>query len=688
MPYIIENSSGDPILIPDGGLNQDYSIDLVGRNYSNYGEKIAKTQIDLLNNFATDASPPVRPTAGQLWYDKNFKQIRVHDSTTGAWLPTRALVSAVVPTNTYGQNKAGTTYFNTNTGQFYVNTGADGYQIANSPGEISTSYSGDGDLSNPSFYGTSLRNIFLKDTAGVDRAVLALYYRNDGENTGSGYYQGEEIVAIISGHAEFTVADAVSTTGGASFNFYDQFNPATSPNGIGLTIRPGINARSDSTGYSGNSYRALRADQAYALNTGTYSLNPDGTVNDNGGATIPAGDVFHAGADSIPNTSVTIDLGEPNTIFAEGYIKDLFIGEQGGTGSIQPNGDSVVNIGLELNPIDFIYVDEITVTGNINIDGDDVSIGEPSNPVKNIYANNVTVYETLTVDGYQLPTEAGDNGDQIFLGSAGDSVWHAPYNRWNQLTSGDNTIDIDISDLVEALTPGGTVTLYPQGIDLSANISTLKGEIISIADDDKSQESLQYNASTGKLAYIRVTPFDNLNTTDFVLVDDVNQTVDGIKTFTKRSKFAAGVNIGGEVHYGTKATYPSGITPSSATNIQFKTLNSSGSEIGITFTDKAGIVANDDIVAFSDRNLKENLEPISNALERVSALTGYTFNKIGETEKRTGVVAQEVQQVLPEAVSEHDEHLTVAYGNMVGLLIQAIKELSNEVTDLKKQLGK
>ena len=685
MPYIIENSNGDPILIPDGGLNQDYSIDLVGRNYANYGEKIAKTQIDLLNNFASDNTPPIRPTNGQLWYDQNFKQLRVHDNTTGAWLPTRPLVSTVAPTNTYGQNKAGTTYYNTNTGQLYLNTGPDGYQIANVPGEISTAFSAEAALSNPTFYGSSLRNIFLTDTTGVKRAVLALYYRNDGENTGSGVYQGEKIVAVISGHAQFTVADTLSTTSGIDFNFYDQFNTTTSPNGIGLIIRPGLNARSDSTAYSGNAYRSLRADQAYNLNTGTYSLSPDGTVNDNGGVTIPASDVFHAGADSIP--AGAYDLGSNANVFAQGYIQDLSIGLQGGTGSIVPNGNATVFIGIELNPIDFLYVDEITVTGNINMpNGGD--LGDPGTPIENIYANNVTVYETLTVDGYQLPTAAGNNGDQIFLGAGGDSIWAAPYNRYNNVYSSDDTVDV--SFVSATAINSGTVELNPVAVNLTANVTTLKGEIITIAGDAKSQESLEYDSDNGTLAYTRVTPFDNLSTTDFVLTDNVDQEINGEKVFRRRTAFPAGMDVAKDIRYGSSAVFPAGtgIPDPAGAGLIFRTRDDSTNTSHTIVFDKTGsITATGDISGLSDINLKENIQPIENALDKVRQVSGYTFNFKGNPAKKTGVIAQEIQAVAPEAVGEQDGHLTVAHGNLVGLLFSAINELQDEIAELKKRLG-
>jgi len=98
------------------------------------------------------------------------------------------------------------------------------------------------------------------------------------------------------------------------------------------------------------------------------------------------------------------------------------------------------------------------------------------------------------------------------------------------------------------------------------------------------------------------------------------------------------------------------------------------------------IVADSTITASSDRRLKENIETIPNALEKVQAITGVTFDRNDlEDLRQTGVIAQDVEAVLPEAVRENDEGIkSVAYGNMVGLLIEAIKELKAEIDELKK----
>jgi hypothetical protein len=108
----------------------------------------------------------------------------------------------------------------------------------------------------------------------------------------------------------------------------------------------------------------------------------------------------------------------------------------------------------------------------------------------------------------------------------------------------------------------------------------------------------------------------------------------------------------------------------------------------------SGIWSVGNITAYSDRRVKTNIERIPNALEKVCKLNGYTFDRTdGGNDidgkplpvlRQTGVIAQEVLEILPEAVTGSEEdHYSVAYGNMVGLLIEAIKEQKKEVNELK-----
>ena len=90
---------------------------------------------------------------------------------------------------------------------------------------------------------------------------------------------------------------------------------------------------------------------------------------------------------------------------------------------------------------------------------------------------------------------------------------------------------------------------------------------------------------------------------------------------------------------------------------------------------------NNDVTAFSDERLKDDIETIENALGRVKEMRGVTFTRDGR--KGTGVIAQEMQKVMPQVVHDEGEYMSVAYGNLVGVLIEAIKELEKKVEKLE-----
>ena len=90
----------------------------------------------------------------------------------------------------------------------------------------------------------------------------------------------------------------------------------------------------------------------------------------------------------------------------------------------------------------------------------------------------------------------------------------------------------------------------------------------------------------------------------------------------------------------------------------------------------------------SDIVLKENVSVIDNAMEKVNQLKGITYDLKSDGNRLTGLVAQDLEKVLPEAVYttenlEGKEHLAIRYGNTVGLLVEAIKELSAKIEKLE-----
>jgi hypothetical protein len=102
------------------------------------------------------------------------------------------------------------------------------------------------------------------------------------------------------------------------------------------------------------------------------------------------------------------------------------------------------------------------------------------------------------------------------------------------------------------------------------------------------------------------------------------------------------------------------------------------------YLDASGnLTASGNVTAYSDARLKTNVSTIDNALALVEKMRGVRYDRIDSGKAGVGVIAQEMQEVVPEVVHEGEEHLSVAYGNLVGVLIEAVKELSARVKELE-----
>ena len=128
--------------------------------------------------------------------------------------------------------------------------------------------------------------------------------------------------------------------------------------------------------------------------------------------------------------------------------------------------------------------------------------------------------------------------------------------------------------------------------------------------------------------------------------------------------------------------------------LQTGSITTNGIGVGTAPSGVVGaILATNDVVAFasSDERLKENVASIENAVEKVEAIGGYTYNWIpmegvhvyGDM-KDIGVIAQEIEKVLPELVSDRENgYKAVKYDKLTAVLIEAVKELSERVKALE-----
>jgi hypothetical protein len=188
----------------------------------------------------------------------------------------------------------------------------------------------------------------------------------------------------------------------------------------------------------------------------------------------------------------------------------------------------------------------------------------------------------------------------------------------------------------------------------------------------------QFMVTNGSDGYLRKASFTHV-------MDSISQTPDTANHFVR-------LNVNGyariRVLYNAGTAFSDGLYLGYANaggGAALTRLYGGGSTTNNVSVDASGnLVASGNVTAFSDIRLKKNIVEIRDALEKVKGLRGVIFDRTDTHERQTGLIAQEVLKVLPEAVSQSEKGwLAVSYGNTVGLLVQAIKELEKRVTEME-----
>ena len=381
MTYSVQNSDGSlTINVAASQVNSSFSVALVGRNVSGYGQYFVQNSIRHLENFASSSAPsPDIKLTGQSWYDKGEKVMRVYDGS--GWQRMSATVSATAPS---GGVAAGTQYFDTKDDKLKVYDGS-AFVDSSYAGKVTNEYSGDSSIGSPQKYGTRLRTAYIPDNTGAYKAVLALMYVSDG-SSGTGVTNGETIMAIFSDHDEFTVSSSLNVNfeGLGSANVYTELNDTT--NGIGTTIKPGMNLRKK------------YATTAVAL---AANANVAATANAiyNGTSNINGANVFTTSSNQlVPDTALTdqVDIGSATNRYNDLYIGSVISGNNSSnvTQYIKKAGaNAILDIGESGAPINNMYVDNLTAS---NISGLNIeSFGNATNDIDFIYASNIVASNTI-----------------------------------------------------------------------------------------------------------------------------------------------------------------------------------------------------------------------------------------------------------------------------------------------------
>ena len=237
-------------------------------------------------------------------------------------------------------------------------------------------------------------------------------------------------------------------------------------------------------------------------------------------------------------------------------------------------------------------------------------------------------------------------------------------------------------------TPPDTNTTYSAGTGMSLSGTTFNCTVVDTNTWPSGGSTGQFwsQASGGSWA----TPPDT-NTTYSA---GSNMSLSGTTFSATNTTYSAGSNmsLSGTTFSATNTTYSAG-TGMSLSGTTFNCTIDTPAEVGLGNLSSSGnalsgsFTATGDITAYSDIALKKNLSPIDNALDKVLSLTGYEFDwkknaidRIGLTDRhQVGLVAQEIEKVLPEAATHTDGHMGINYLKVIPLLIESIKELKSQL---------
>lgn len=322
---------------------------------------------------------------------------------------------------------------------------------------------------------------------------------------------------------------------------------------------------------------------------------------------------------------------------------------------------------------------------------------------------SISAATTTTSSNQTVQTLISSNGPRKQY-STGSTTWTEGFLD----SSGSNfIIDAGSGTPKFSLSSSGTLTLST-GTSTGTLVANVTGTVSSLSNHTTS------NLAEGTNLYFTTARARSSISADGALTYNASTGVMSITDAGIRSKFSGGTGVTynsstGVISIGQGVATTSNVTFNNITSngkIQTNNIDVSGSVLNIldgstTFGEivnssgslmirsgttnillednvvvAGNITASGNVTAFSDERLKKNIRTIDDAVSKVTKMRGVYFDK--DEKPGIGVIAQEVEKIIPEVVQD-GEFKSVAYGNIVGLLIEAIKELKSEIEDLKKR---
>lgn len=634
--------------VEDGTVDQTTDIKFVGKNYSGYGEIQNENFLFLLENFAGTTQPP-RAISGQMWYDSTNKKMKFYDGTKFR----TAGGSEVSGTEPSGLT-AGDFWWDSNNDQLYVYNGTEFILVG--PQSV-------GDTT------TQLQSRVIKDVSNVDHPVIVSVVDN--------------IVVHVISSDEFTIkAGDPSAIDG--FDVIKQ----------GITLRDTKASTNGVTstdyifwGTASNSSRLGGLPASSYIKTDSANFTVQGKFPD-AGIVIGNSEDLKIGIENDNEGFISNTVGLSNKIKfkannASGSLTHSLTVDATG---LVPAADSLFDLGSNVSKFRTLYVDEISGTSTR---ADSLLVGVD-------YRSAAT---TAAVNTIAARDSSGNLTANQFLGQAttANKLTSSRNITLSGVVSGNTSFDGSSNvTITTTTTTSPTLTVTGDVVDTSATFTNLGDATLNLTVKNNSHTHIIANISGLQDALNNIDAADIVSGTlsvnrlpASVVRTDNTQTISGAKTFTANTTFDGGTLF---VNAATNRVGVGTISPAQSLHVVGQ------------------ILATNDITAFySDERLKTFDGKIENALDKISKLNGYYYyqNKKAENlgfpinkKRMVGVSAQEVEKVLPEVVSlapfDTDEnnstktgenYMTVKYEKMIGLLIEAIKELKTEFDQLREDIN-
>jgi hypothetical protein len=445
-----------------------------------------------------------------------------------------------------------------------------------------------------------------------------------------------------------------------------------------------------------------------ALNDKNLIITPSiGSTN-----TDPKIEFVGASTDTGPSTiTATIYSTNNGTLSFDGTEGTLFSISNNKTVLLNPY-DGNVGVGTT-NPTSKLYVvGDVRITGVVtasSFDGNTTSASYATSSGIATYADYAGIATYATSSG--IATYATSSGISTYAtnagiatnlkgGSSGNVVYQSAIDTTNFVNNGvsGQVLLFDGStpywgNVSAANGSFGGITVYDEEtiIGTSGSVTTLKfkgDNVLATASGNVVTVAISSNIVGTSLSISGISTLGTLQ----ISAGIVTATVGVITYYGDGSKLSgvtaeSGVSIIDNTT--TNSTFYVGIT-SSLSGLS-TSLNISSTKL--TFNPSTGnLVAGGTVTANSDEKLKANIKTIDNALDKVLSLRGVEFDRIDTGEHQIGVIAQEVEKIMPEVVYPKSpmpnyETKSVAYANLVGLLIEAIKEQNVRIEELERRLG-